>query len=288
VIKINKAGYLYIILTILIGFSAVNTGNNLVYIIASALLSYMMVSGIFGRGNLYGVEIALEFPEELFAKTETPIMVKLTSKRRWMPAFLINVSIKDRNVLFPFVNAKSQMNLPCKIEFDQRGAFHIENIYVSSLFPFNFFTRYRKIVLNTDLIVFPKPVKSHWQQFYDHRSMTRGEVPSSLSGYDSDITSIRDYVFGDPTKYISWKSTAKTGHLKTKELSSFQLQEIMIDFDRMNKDNLEHQISCLTFMIIKLIRSGVPIGIKIRGETHKPDLSHNHKINMLRKLALYV
>jgi len=49
VIKINKAGYIYILLTILVGFSAVNTANNLVYIIASALLSYMLVSGISGE-----------------------------------------------------------------------------------------------------------------------------------------------------------------------------------------------------------------------------------------------
>jgi len=30
VIRINKSGYLYIALTVIIGFSAVNTGNNLV------------------------------------------------------------------------------------------------------------------------------------------------------------------------------------------------------------------------------------------------------------------
>jgi uncharacterized protein (DUF58 family) len=273
----------------LIGFSAVNTGNNLVYIIASCLLSYMLVSGIFGRRNLYGpIEVTLEFPEEVFAKTDTPIIVKLINNRRWMPAFLIKVMIKERLVLFPFVGARSRMGLACCIEIPGRGPFHIDEIYISSPFPFNFFTRYRKIKVNLDLIAFPKPLKGPWTDFHDRQARTKGDVLSNVPGYDSDITSIRDYVFGDQLKHISWKLTAKTGLLKTKELSSIQAQQIMIDFDKMNKENLEYKLSCLAFMIMKLIRSNTPIGLKIGGETYKPAMSHSHKIYLLKKLALYV
>ena len=39
-------------LTLLLGFAAVNTGNNLLYLLVSALLGFMAVSGILGRLNL--------------------------------------------------------------------------------------------------------------------------------------------------------------------------------------------------------------------------------------------
>ena len=67
-IKITKAGYFYISLTIILGFSAVNTANNLVYIIAAAMLSFMAVSGFFGRSNLRGISVAIDVPEEIYAR----------------------------------------------------------------------------------------------------------------------------------------------------------------------------------------------------------------------------
>jgi len=287
VIKINKAGWFYIILTLLIGFSAVNTGNNLIYIIASALLSYMLVSGIFGRQNLYDLAIELEIPDEIYAGTEIPIGIRLINKRRFMPAFLIRVLIENRQSLFAFTGAKADGKRYCTFQFGARGEHLIGSIYVCSVFPFNFFTRYRKIHQTFKLIVFPKPKKCEILHCYDHQTKIKGDASTLARGYDSDIISIRDYTLGDPLKYISWKSTAKTGILKTKELSAIELRQILIDFDKMSKQDLEHRISCVTFLILKLIRSNIPVGLVIQGEHLKPAVSKAHKIKLLRKLALY-
>jgi uncharacterized protein (DUF58 family) len=287
VIKINKAGWIYIILTLLIGFSAVNTGNNLIYIMASALLSYMLVSGIFGRQNLHGLAIELEIPEEIYAGTEIPIGIRLINQRRLMPAFLIRVLIEDRQVLFAYTGAKSEDKSYCTFDFKVRGEHVIGSIYVCSVFPFNFFTRFRKIHQAFRLIVFPKPKKCGDLPAQDRQARIKGDASTLAIGFDSDIISIRDYSSGDPLKYISWKSTAKTGVLKTKELSAIELQQVLIDFDRMDKRDLEHSLSCVTFLVLKFIRSNIPVGLVIQGEHFKPAVSKSHKINLLRKLALY-
>jgi uncharacterized protein (DUF58 family) len=247
----------------------------------------MLVSGVFGRKNLYGIGVSLEIPEEVFAATDTPVIVRLENKRKRMPAFLIKILIGDREVLFPFVGAGSRMAASCSMEFPRRGISHIEAVFISSPFPFNFFTRFRRIKLDMDLVVFPKAVKGLRTSFPDRQAKTKGDVLSSVIGHDADIISIRDYTFGDQLKYISWKSTAKTGHLKTKELSSIRLQEIMIDFDKMNKENLEYELSCLTYLIIVSIRSKIPVGLKIDGRLYKPGVSNTHKLTLLGKLALY-
>jgi len=46
----------------LIGFAAVNTGNNLLYLLVSALLGFMAVSGVLGKWNLAGVEVCYVLP----------------------------------------------------------------------------------------------------------------------------------------------------------------------------------------------------------------------------------
>lgn len=286
-IKINKAGNIYILLTILIGFSAVNTGNNLVYIIASALLSYMLVSGIFGRKNIYGIDVALEFPEETFARTDTPVAVRVTNKRRFLPAFLIQILVGDLKVFFPYIKAKGEAVSHLNMRFDQRGCHEISEIRVSSVFPFNFFTRFRRIHKKFDLVIFPRPTKGQTGLEHNRQTKSKGDTVSNASGHDSDVLSIRDYVAGDPLKYISWKSTAKTGLLKTKELSSIELQSVMIDFDGMNKKNLEYTLSCVTYTVLKLQKSNVPVGLVIGGETLHPSTSAAHKLRLLKKLALY-
>jgi uncharacterized protein (DUF58 family) len=287
VIQINKAGYIYIVLTIAIGFSAVNTANNLLYIVTSTLLSYMLVSGIFGRKNLRGIDIALEFPKERFAGSTVPVGVKLINRRRFMPAFLIRVLVGSEEVLFTMVSARSSSMLYLNMVFEERGKHTVSGITMASIFPFNFFTRYRRLTRNLELIVYPRLQSSHLKPLPANRTKWRGDASSDLSGYDSDLLSIRDYVFGDAMKYISWKATAKTGRLKTKELSTTESPNIMIDFNRLEKQNLEHTLSCIAYVVVTFIHAGTAVGLAIDGDTYPPSRSAAHKTLLLTRLALY-
>jgi uncharacterized protein (DUF58 family) len=247
----------------------------------------MLVSGIFGRKNLRGIDVSLEFPEERFADSVVPIGIKVTNERRFMPAFLIRILIDDKEVLFPFVGARSTELLYLNMVFEGRGIHPITDIVVASVFPFNFFTRYRRIPKNLELIIFPRLERCSLSHLFTSQTRWKGDVSSDISGYDSDLISIRNYVYGDPTKYISWKATAKTGRLKTKELSAIESPNIMIDFDRLHEHDLEQTISCVAYMIIKLMQAGTSVGLMIGGEKYKPDHSASHKIMLLTRLALY-
>lgn len=247
----------------------------------------MLISGIFGRRNLQDIEVHVEPPEEVYAGTLIPVKIDLINKRKFMPAFLINVMIGQKEVLFPFVEAKSGASLYLDMRFEKRGKYRSDHLYISSVFPFNFFTRYKKLVHQLNFIIFPEPKKCHPVHTFDRQKKPKGDDSSRLAGHDSDILSIRDYVPGDPMKYISWKSTAKTGILKTKELSNLEFQPVIIEFDKIIIRDIEIKISCITFIILKLFQAKIPFGLAIAGEIYKPDQSINHKRNILRKLALY-
>lgn len=286
-IKINKAGYIYVAITILIGFSAVNTGNNLVYIVTSALLSYMLVSGIFGKRNIYAIEVTVEYPQEIFAGSSNPVIARIRNKRRFMPAFLIRVSFCGQERLFPFIEPRSSLSHCFIFSTPARGRHRTADVRISSVSPFNLFTRYRSLPTKSEIVVYPRPQKCFLSESPTRQLRARGEVSSNFAGYDSDLLSIRNYVTGDPPKYISWKATAKTGQLKTKELSALELKNVIINFDRMDKGNREFTISCVTFTILKLYKSKIPVGLTIEGETMGPGLASAHRTRMLTKLALY-
>ena len=244
-------------------------------------------SRIFGRKNLRGIDVSLDFPEERFANSVVPVGVKLTNQRRFMPAFLIRVIIGDQEILFPLVEARSEAMLYLDMVFEGRGNHTIPDLTVASIFPFNFFTRYRTIPKDLQLVIFPRLQKCSLSHLFAGQAKWKGVASSDTPGYDSDLISIRDYVFGDPLKYISWKATAKTGKLKTKELSAHESPKIMIDFSKLEKDDLEQTISCVTYMVVKLIQSGTAVGLTIDDNTYKPDRSSTHKMLLLTRLALY-
>ncbi|MCX8022754.1 MAG: DUF58 domain-containing protein [Syntrophorhabdaceae bacterium] len=286
-IKITKAGFLYIGLTIFLGVSAVNTGNNLMYLIVAALLSFMGISGFFGKNNLSKISIDIEFPGEIYANAPSLIKVTLKNEKKLLPAFLINLHIGEKKILFPYVETKGGLTQYITTLWKKRGEYKIEDIYISSVFPFNFFTRFKKVKKGFTVVVFPQLIKSDVFTIQRRERRTKGEQADNRIGFDSDIVSIREYTIGDPIKYINWKATAKTGKLKTKEFSSLMDKPRIIDFDSISIKDVETKISCIAYTILQCIKKNLPVGLKLKDRFYEPDCSQKHKINMMRELALY-
>ncbi len=285
-LKITKAGFIYIILTILLGVSATNTGNNLVYLIVASLLSFMALSGFLGRRNLKNLEIKIHTPEEIFADIKTPLSITVINKKRFFPSFLLRVYINDKNILFPYINSNSSETKQVFIKFKNRGLNKITNIEICSIFPFNFFIRCKRFPVDLELLVFPKPKKCKTILKSNNSKRSRKENFSNLKGFEGDLTGIRDYIEGDPLKLIHWKLSAKTDELKTKELSSTGYQSAIIDFDKLD-GNLENKISCATYQILNYYKKHIPFGLKIGKDIYKPEYSKKQKFKLLKVLALY-
>jgi len=293
VIRITKAGWFYIFLTIFLGVSGINTGNNLIYLIVAAFLSFMAVSGIFGKRNLSRIDLRIEFPEEIYAETSAPVKVIMRNNRRFLPVFLMRVHVSGSDVLFPFVDVKSEGVKYLSLPFRERGRSEIRNMYLSSVFPFHFFIRFRTIPGVFDAMVFPRAKKCGSPGSFEKERKSRGELTTDKTGYEADIVSLRDYIEGDPLKYIHWKASAKTGQLKTKELSSLAHQPVVIDFEALPLKDLEEKISCVTYILLRLLKRNIPVGLKIDGTIYKPfsgtykERTKALKFAMLTKLALY-
>jgi uncharacterized protein (DUF58 family) len=88
---VTRAGIAYIVVTILIAVAAVNTGNNLLYIVVAALLAAIMVSGIASAVVLKSLELDIRLAEHVFAGRPMLARVVLRNRSTWMPSFSIRV-----------------------------------------------------------------------------------------------------------------------------------------------------------------------------------------------------
>jgi len=89
--EVTRAGILYVIATLLIGIAALNTGNNLLYIVVAAMLAAILVSGILSALVLRDLELDIRLPEHVFAGRPVLGRILLRNQRRRLPSFSIHV-----------------------------------------------------------------------------------------------------------------------------------------------------------------------------------------------------
>jgi uncharacterized protein (DUF58 family) len=89
--EVTRVGIVYAISTLLIGIAALNTGNNLLYIVVAAMLAAMVVSGVVSALVLRGIELDVRLPDHVFAGKPVLGRILLHNPRRRLPSFSIHV-----------------------------------------------------------------------------------------------------------------------------------------------------------------------------------------------------
>ena len=273
-------------MTLLLGFGAVNTGNNLLYLLVSACLGFMAISGIMGRLNLAGLEASLEPPDELYDGIETLMSVRLASRRRGLPAFLLQVRLEDRQLLFPFVPPRGQTLRSCTLSLAGRGERPLPEMELRSIFPINFFVRRLSFAPPGTLTVFPAPRPCPGATDAAPASKN-GSLSSAARGYEGDLQGIADYSGNEPQRLIHWKLSARHDELKIKELESSGEAPVIIDPPTLPGADLEEQLGAAVWLVNRCLHRNRPVGLKVAERLIPAATGRGHRLALLRELALY-
>ena len=83
--RITSEGLQFLIFALAIGIAAINTGNNLFYLLLAMMLSLILVSGIAAEYCLRRLELRRHLPDLLFINTSvTAALVVKNRKSRWI------------------------------------------------------------------------------------------------------------------------------------------------------------------------------------------------------------
>ncbi|HEX3101471.1 MAG TPA: hypothetical protein VHQ01_06765, partial [Pyrinomonadaceae bacterium] len=187
--EFTTGGAIMLVLVVIVGFSAWNTGNNLLFIVLSFLLGSIVVGFFAGSICLKKLDIKMRFPDTIFAGEPTPILVSLTNRKRIFPSFSVVAEVRGkerersiaademeailprwvasrlgrapivRRTLHHFVHIGRNETDEAKTEhiFPHRGRLLIKDFELSTKFPFGFFRHRRRLpARSAELIVFPK------------------------------------------------------------------------------------------------------------------------------------
>jgi uncharacterized protein (DUF58 family) len=272
-------------MTLLLGFSAVNTGNNLIYFIVAALLAFMAVSGVAGWLNIRGLDVECCLPVEIYCNRPALTAITLTNKKPLIPSFLLEICTVETSILFPMVLSRTGECRNATLLFNLRGEHPLGPLKLSSRFPINFFVRYIAIPQSTVAIVFPEPMPGPLPQEEGQRY--RGSALSSTAmGQGGEMKRIMDYTGVEPLRQIHWRLSARHGHLKVKEFEALSGPPLLLDLEAFS-GGVEERLSRAAFLVNRLCRQGRTVGLRGAGVSVPPASGNLHRLRILRELARY-
>ena len=260
--EFTTGGALILVLIVIVGFSAWNTGNNLLFLVLSFLAASLVVGFFVGNNCLKKLDVKMRFPETIFAQDVTPILVSLHNRKRIFPTFSVVAQVrgKDRetSVLFDeikqilpekwaekitrppiikhtldyFVHVPRRASAENKAEhiFPNRGRFIIKDFELSTRFPFGFFRhRQRLSAQKAEIVIFPKLVSID-EEMID-LPLEIGKLVAQKKGLGQDLLALRDYQPMDDLRRVDWKATARAQRLIVREFSAEDDKRVSVVFD---------------------------------------------------------
>lgn len=301
-IKFTSDGRWYVGLLILIGIAAINTGNNLLYLVVAMMLSLIIISGLLSESTLRGLT-ATRLPLQRVQKGR-PVTVryKVKNEKKIFPSysFTISESLSDggpaEKEYILKINNLSEIVKTNTYLFKRRGRVELTGISFLSTFPFGLFIKGKEVTEPGSVIVLPRILDPG-----DIKTLSpigTGREETGKRGTGTELHSIRRYIEGDDSRFIHWKSTARLGRLHLKEFEEERDEVVEIIFENLspryeegreynyNDPAFEGRIDEAASLAYHLERAGVAVGLTTLTERIGPNRGRSHIMNILRALAL--
>ena len=236
--RLTRDGVIYLVAVFILVLAAVNTGNNLLFLILACLLAGILVSGVLSRVVLTGVAVKFDLPEHIFAGQPVLAEIELRNEKQIWPSFSLRVvggskkspdEILSRPVFFPYISRISAARQKVELRFQRRGVYRQDTFGIRTRFPFGFFEKTRRVESNMEITIYP-PVEPT-DQFYEVLPLLSGEMASHFRGRGHELHSLRDYQPTDSGRLVDWKVTAKSGRLMVREFAREDERRVMLVLD---------------------------------------------------------
>lgn len=227
----TKVGLWFVLLTLLVGIAATNTGNNALYMVLAVMLATLIVSGVCSRNNLLRLALRIELPEEVFANAPFPIRYRLENRGRLLPRFLVLLSLGEEvePVVVPRLAPRDGIEGELEMIFPRRGRHRFSDVVIWSLFPLGLFRKGSRRPADREALVYPEVFSAAGRHLEQPNHF--GDDPLPRPGWGHDLHALRSFRTGDDPRGIHWKQTARTGSVVFKEHQAEESRRLAILLD---------------------------------------------------------
>jgi len=301
-ISFTKEGLIFTLFTLPIGLAAINTGNNMLYLILGMLLSIIATNGILSETVIKKVSLRSKLPSRAFAQDSFSAFVELINGKKRFPSYILRVShiwqnasqkisIEEKAGTCIKLNPQSSTKVRIQSKIPHRGKYSIRGYKIATRFPFGLFDKSREILEPQEIVVYPKPLAVQVEgRGY---SQNWGNADRNARGMGGDLFALREYRHGDDARHIHWKVSAKMRRPILQEFSATGREKGVVVFDNrilrgssFNEKYFEQAVSKVAYLIDLAFREDREMGLWTPDRFFSANCGESHYHDMMCYLAI--
>jgi len=292
----TRAGWIFFALTFGVGFAALNTGNNLLYLVLALMLAFLVLSGVLSESSLRGVAIRRHVPRELFAERDSWLSLEIHNRQRRVAAYALVVEDRIRTATG---EAAAGRCFALRVEPggselrtyrlcpERRGPLHFEGFVVFTRFPFGLFSKSLAIPAAERALVYPAVDAIEVPAEFGGRRDS-GETVPGPHGRSSEVSGVREFARGDPPRRIDWRASLRARSLWVREVESEHQGEVEVRLRTARRTGgaaFESDVRSSASEIVAFLERGLRVGLRTDGEWLEPDAGAGQRARLLGFLA---
>jgi uncharacterized protein (DUF58 family) len=270
---ITRVGRTYLVITMGVGLGALNTGNNLLYLVLGFLLSLIVASGVLSERSLRHLRIRRLLPEG--ASAAEPFAMRYQVRRTRGTSFALELSEANRlvsgGVWIPWV-AQEDLVVRSDCTVARRGPVKLHGLRVTTTFPLGLFAKTRVLPVEDQLLVYPR------------RGFACVEPPEReglLAG-----EGLRELAPGEDARRIHWLKSAAAGMLLKVEREREETRQFVLEVNsELTGEALETRCEEAAALSQRLLLRGHEVGLQTGKARLRPAGGRGQEKRLLSALA---
>lgn len=254
--------------------------NNLVYAAVFYIASFCIQNMIRCAKNIEKLYVLHISGNEIFANLQSTCHFDLENKGRWeIIDSEISSSDFTESLKIPLLAPKFHQSFKAPVLFQKRGWSALSNFRIESRFPFQMFRSWKKISLQTQLLVYP-----------ELKGVSLFHITDSNNQLDQSDEFLNHELYNGSQSFlrIDWKIYARVQKLMVKKYGNGA--EINTDFTWEQTQYLldpEQRISQLSLWIHECRQKNMAYSLQLPHSFYRKSADHQHYHDCMKELATW-
>jgi uncharacterized protein (DUF58 family) len=234
-LRLTREGKYFIGITFGVGFAAINTGNNLLYLLLGMLLSLIVVSGVMSELSLRHLTVMRRLPPRAQVGRAHLVEIEVYNHKRRVPSYAIEIEDlragqpADKRCFFLKISPKSAQVAAYRRTPARRGRDRHIGFRVATRFPFGLFEKSRELSADGDLIIYPAVDSVRLPP--DQPGRRLGGEGAFGRGSGDEIVGVRPMRPGDDPRDIYWRKSTVPDQFVLRERARETRRDVDVGID---------------------------------------------------------
>ena len=293
--RVTPEGLQFLIFTLAIGIAAINTGNNLFYLLLAMMLSLILISGIVAEYCLRRLDFHRHLPDLIVVNQPATATLVVKNRKSRLPSFSLAISdVSDgrdlaRGATVHELPSGASRLVSYPFLATRRGRLRLDGVRVATEFPFGLFTKKAFYHVAGSVVVCPETIPL--DESLLQGLMSAGQEQSlHRRGHGSDLYNLRLYHAGDDSRSIHWPTTARTSQLTVRETEAEEQRRATIRLKTIAPVShdvvFERAVSLSASLVQYLAQQGYVVQLIVGADCSPFGQGDTHLHELLRMLAL--